>query len=331
MHPPGKVSFQAQATMPARCDDPPATALKSRRACNGSAPGTLASSLLWITQPVAIGVAAASVPPLLQASMATTSALFLVWLWTRWRNVPVFAQDDSLAPGAALGLLFSARLGLMYLALVRLPVPQAVALVFAALVTMQSLGALFRAVWPQQALSRPTSTRRSLRLLAGLLLSSASVWLATRTAMPAAAGSALLAGLLWAAEARLARGTRLAHCGGEKILFYQLIGAAVVLPVASVATGESWLAHPGALGWAALGVQALLGGLALPLLWFAPGAAQRPRPLATLMLLAPLDTVLLVWLCNAAIKPSPLAPPGGDALAACLVLTAAAWLTTRRE
>jgi drug/metabolite transporter (DMT)-like permease len=309
----------------------PATLQQRSRAWNGFALGTLASSLLWIMQPVAIGVAAASVPPLLQASMASTSALFLVWLWTRWRNVPVFAQDDSLAPGAALGLLFSARLGLMYLALVRLPVPQAVALVFAALVTMQLLAASVRAAWPQQTLLRPNSTPRSLRLLAGLVLASASAWLATRAALPAAAGAALLAGLLWAAEARIARGPRLAHCGGEKILFYQLIGAAVVLPVASVATSESWLAHPGALGWAALGVQALLGGLALPLLWFAPDAIQRPRPLATLVMLAPLGTALLVWFCNAAIQPGLLASPSGDTLAACLVLTAAAWLTTRRE
>jgi hypothetical protein len=217
----------------------------------------------------------------------------------------------------------------MYLALVRLPVPQALALVFAALVMLQALGALSRAVWRQPPLPRAASLR--LRLLLALVLASASLRLAAHAALPTAAGAALLAGLLWAAEARVARGPRLAHCGGEKILFYQLIGAAVVLPVASAVTGESWLAQPGALGWAALGVQALLGGLALPLIWFAPGSAQRPRPLATLLMLAPLGAVLLVWLCNAAIQPSPLAPPSGEVLAACLMLTAAAWFTTRRE
>jgi hypothetical protein len=48
-------------------------------------------------------------------------------------------------------------------------------------------------------------------------------------------------------------------------------------------------------------------------------------------MLAPLGTALLVWFCNAAIQPGLLASPSGDTLAACLVLTAAAWLTTRRE
>lgn len=292
--------------------------------------GNLASSLLWTTQPLAIGLAAASVPPLLQASVATTSALFLVWLWTRWRNVPVFAQDDTLAPGALLGLLFSARLGLMYLALVLLPVPQAVALVFAALVAVQTCLHLWGAVGRGDR-QHARSARSGVQLLAGLALAAVGLLLATHAAATDAASAALLAGGVWAVEAWVARGPRLAHCGGEKILFYQLIGAAVVLPVASVAAGENWLMHPSSIGWAALGAQALLGGLALPLLWFAPGVAQRPRPLSTLMRLAPLATVLLVWWFDTWIAPGSMAQPNDAVLAACLLLTAAAWFTTNRE
>ncbi|MHB1669170.1 MAG: hypothetical protein ACYCSR_09405 [Thiomonas sp.] len=292
--------------------------------------GNLASSLLWTTQPLAIGLAAASVPPLLQASVATTSALFLVWLWTRWRNVPVFAQDDTLAPGALLGLLFSARLGLMYFALARLPVPQAVALVFAALVAAQACLSLWGALGRGNRL-HSRSARSGVKLLAGLALAAAGLLLAAHAAAADAVTAALLAGGIWAVEAWVARGPRLTHCGGEKILFYQLIGAAVVLPVASVAAGENWLMQPSSIGWAALGAQTLLGGLALPLLWFAPGVAQRPRPLATLMRLAPLATVLLVWCFNAWIAPGLMPQPNDSVLAACLLLTAAAWFTTRRE
>ncbi|NNM65395.1 MAG: hypothetical protein HKL99_12410 [Burkholderiales bacterium] len=296
----------------------------------GALVGNLASSLLWTTQPLAIGLTAASVPPLLQASVATTSALFLVWLWTRWRNVPVFAQDDTLAPGALLGLLFSARLGLMYLALVLLPVPQAVALVFAALVGAQACLSLWEVLRRGRGL-RARSAQSGMRPLAGLALAAAGLLLAAHAAAAASLAVALLAGGVWAIEARIARGPRLMHCGGEKILFYQLIGAAVVLPVASVAAGENWLAHPSSVGWAALGAQVLLGGLALPLLWFAPGVAQRPRPLATLMRLAPLATVLMAWCFNAWIARGLMAQPDATVLAGCLLLTAAAWFTTRRE
>ncbi|MDE1951487.1 MAG: hypothetical protein KGJ65_03665 [Betaproteobacteria bacterium] len=292
--------------------------------------GPVASSLLWTTQPLAIGLAAASVPPLLQASVATTSALFLVWLWTRWRNVPVFAQDNTLAPGAVLGLLFSARLGLMYLALARLPAPQAVALVFAALVAAQACLSLWGVLRRGHGL-RARSAQSGMRPLAGLVLAAAGLLLAAHAAAAASLAVALLAGGVWAIEARIARGPRLMHCGGEKILFYQLIGAAVVLPVASVAAGENWLTHPSSVGWAALGAQVLLGGLALPLLWFAPGVAQRPRPLATLMRLAPLATVLMAWCFNAWIARGLMAQPDATVLAGCLLLTAAAWFTTRRE
>lgn len=269
-----------------------------------------ASALLWITQPIAIAVAAASVPPLLQATVATCSALLLLWLWTRWHNVAVLDKDESLAPGALLGLLFSARLGLLYVAIAEISAPWAVVLTFGALVALHGA----------RMLARRT---RLVSSLAAIALAAMSVALGVLPAHGWGAFWALAAGVLWWQEALLARDARLAHCGGEKIVFYQLIGASITLPVASVIAGDDWLRMPTDLGLLSLGVQIVIGGLALPLLWFAPGAAQRPRPLAALALLAPLSTLALqTWV---------FAWPGLQVAAACMLLTAAAWLTTRRE
>ena len=275
----------------------------------GAGSREVASALLWTTQPVAIAMAANSVPPLLQATVATSSALLLLWLWTRWHNVPVLAQDDSLGPGTLLGLLFSARLGLLYLAISEISAPLAMVLTFGALVALHAGRALVQ-------------RGRVGASLAAIVLAAAAVLLGLLLANGWGAFWALAAGLLWSREALLARHPHLAHCGGEKIMFYQLIGAAVTLPVASVVAGDNWLLEPSRAGLVSLGVQILVGGLALPLLWFAPGAAQRPRPLAALALVAPLATLALqTWIVG---WPGPLVG------AACLLLTAAAWLTTRR-
>ena len=280
-------------------DEPAARAVRSRE---------LASALLWTTQPVAIGVAAASVPPLLQATIATTSALLLVWLWTRWHNVPVFAQDDTLAPGAWLAILFSLRLGLLYVAIAQAQPTLVVVLAFGVLVAMQGGHALVS-----------KGPRRT--ILAGLLLAIMALLGGLVLARGWAAVCAMAAGLVWAAEARLTRDERLVHCGGEKFLFYELIGAAVTLPVASVAAGENWLLAPNGAGWAALGVQVVVGGLVLPLLWFAPGAQHRPRPLAALARIAPVTTLALqTWI---------VAWPGASIAAASILLSLAAWLTRR--
>jgi hypothetical protein len=287
------------AAAPPLISDPAAHAVRSRE---------LGSALLWTTQPVAIGLAAASVPPLLQATIATTSALLLVWLWTRWHNVAVFAQDDTLAPGAWLGLLFSLRLGLLYVAIAQVQAPLAVVLAFGVLVAMQGGYAL---------VSR--GPRRT--ILIGLLLAIMALLGGLLLARGWAAACAMGAGLVWAAEARLTRDARLVHCGGEKFLFYQLIGAAVTLPVASVAAGENWLLAPSSVGWAALTVQVAVGGLVLPLLWFAPGAQHRPRPLAALARIAPVATLALqTWI---------VAWPGAPIAAASVLLSLAAWLTRR--
>ncbi|WP_018914246.1 hypothetical protein [Thiomonas sp. FB-6] len=242
----------------------------SRKAARGEAVG----AMLWGVQLAAVAVAARDVPPLLQATLTSTASLLLLWLWTRWRHIAVFAQDATLTPGMGLGLLFSVRLALLYLA-----VPH----VGAAATVEFSAGAVLL----QAALRR--GPRAWPALLAGVLV---LLVLSAVLPLPGLALAACAA-LAWVAQQRLLRDPRLIDCAGEQFVFYQLIGAAVTLPVASVVAGENWLVHPGATAWWALAAQVACCVLALALLWIAPRDGVRQGTLPALLPLAAGAALLL--------------------------------------
>ncbi len=264
----------------------------------------LAGALLWSVLPVAVEAASPGLPALLQATLTTTASLLLLWLWTRWRGIAVFAQDATLAPGLRLGLLFSLRIALLYLAVVRIG---AVAAVELSAGTLLLLAALAR--------------RRARALPAALLALAALGVLAPAVAWPGAS-LAVLAALAWGAQEWAAADSRLAACGGEKFIIYQLIGAAVILPVASVVAGENWLVAASDAAWWALLAQIGACVLAMSLLWIATPAGPRARRLPVLLTLAPGLTLLLQSAVGAL-------PPARCWVAAVLLLGAARWPRAR--
>lgn len=266
----------------------------------------LAGAVLWSVQPVAVSIAAASVPPLLQATLTTTASLLLVWLWTRWRHIAVFAQDATLTPGVRLGLLFSARMALLYLAVARLGAAAAVECSSAVLLL---LGAAAR-----RDFARPMAA----------VLAAAALLVVAPLLDPVGLALAALAALAWGALEWVARDARLAHCGGEKFVFYELIGAAVTLPVVSVVAGENWLVAPSATAWWALAAQVGACVLALALLWIAPDAAHRGQRLRALLAAAPAATLVVQSLAGTR-------PAAAWWVAAALLLAAARWPRGRRS
>jgi hypothetical protein len=214
------------------------------------------AALLWGALPALIAVTGMS--PLLQATAVVNALLALLWLWTRVRDIPVFAQDETLRPGAWLGAAFSARIGLYYVAAVTL----------GALPTVLACCAL-------PLLARAVAARAARRAgFVGLaLLAAAGAW-GGAAGHALALGLALAAGAAWVLEDRVARAPALARCGAERFVFYRLIGGAVTLPVASVVAGENWLLQPGAHAWALLTLQIALALFALLLRW---GRNRRDR------------------------------------------------------
>jgi hypothetical protein len=256
--------------------------------------------MLWGVQLAAVAVAAPSVPPLLQATLSSTASLFLMWLWTRWRPIAVFAQDATLTPGMGLGLLFSARMALLYLAVPHVGAGAAVEFSAGALLLQAALRRGPRA-WPA--------------MLAGML-----VVLVLAGSLPLS-GMALAAcaALAWVAQQRLLRDPRLDQCAGEQFVFYQLIGAAVILPVASVVAGENWLVLPDGSAWWALGAQVGCCVLALSLLWIAPRGRPRQAALPVRLSLAACAALLLQSLLG---SPAPAVCWG----VLVVLIAGAAWL-----
>lgn len=263
-------------------------------------------ALLWSAQPVAVALAVPSVPPLLQATLVTTTALLVLWLWTRWRDIPVFAQDATLRPGVMLGLWFSARMALLYAAVARLGAAGAVEASAALLLLLAVLAGRRR--WPPQA--------ALLALLAlGVLLPGLE---------RVGAVLAVLSALAWAAQELVSSDARLMRCAGEKFVFYQLIGAAVSLPVVSVVAGENWLVAPAPVAWVSLLVQVAAALLAAALLWIAPPRRRRRQRLPAMLGIAPAAALVLQSLCGTV-------PPPAYWVTAALLLGAARWPRRRRR
>ncbi len=252
------------------------------------------AALAWSALPVAI--AAAGVPPLLQATVVVNGLLALIWLWSRVRDIPVFAQDETLASGARLGALFSVRMALFYAA--------ACALGALPALLAGSFAPLLARAWAHR-----------FACVGWLALGAAAATLAALLGtVPAGVPlfAALAAGVAWLLEDAAAGAPTLAHCGAERFVFYRLIGGAVTLPVASVVAGENWLRQSPPHAWELMLLQIALAATALLLRW---GRRDHGRidPRAVLFLPGALllGLMLRVW-------------PGWSDAAAALVVAAAA-------
>ncbi|MGE0071590.1 MAG: hypothetical protein AB7S55_00810 [Thiomonas sp.] len=204
------------------------------------------AAVCWLLQYASVQRAAPQVAPLFQASVAVAWAMLLLWLWTRWRGIALFAQGTSLLAALRGGMLFTLQWACLYLAVDRLPL-WLVAASFA-------LTALLAVRWPA-AMHGAVFKRIA---WAGVLLLGAWAWLQGQTT--AWLLTLLAAGCL---AAGLPQSPRAAD-GPHALLrwrFYQLCIAALLLPLLAVAFSPSWTFDP---GWGALGamlLQAVCGGL----------------------------------------------------------------------
>ena len=72
----------------------------------------LACCAVWGLGQVAGKATLLEVPALMQAAIRSCAAAVLVALWARWRRIPLFDRDGTLAAGLWAGLLFAVEFGL---------------------------------------------------------------------------------------------------------------------------------------------------------------------------------------------------------------------------
>lgn len=198
----------------------------------------------WGFNQVAVKLALAAIPPVLQMGGRSLIAAILVYLWCRLRNRRLFAADRTLLPGLAAGLLFGVEFLLLYWGLSYTTAARGVVLLYLAPFVV-ALGAHFL-----------LGERLTAVKLAGLACAFGGVVLALSDGFASASSRAILgdlmcvaAAVLWGLTTILIKASPLAAAPAEKTLLYQLAVSAVLGLAVAALIGEKPVpeALPGAL------------------------------------------------------------------------------------
>ena len=280
----------------------------------------LACCMFWGVQQVLVKATLPELAPVFQAAVRFAGATLLLFLWCRWRGIPLFRRDGSLASGLLAGLLFAAEFAAMFLGLAhttaaRLTVflytsPFWVALVLPLLVPTERLR-------PQQWL--------------GLACAFIGVAFALREGFSVAGGGltwrgdllGLAAGALWGLTTVTIRASALARVAPAKMLFYQVAVSTVALPLLSLALGEPWNWHWSGFATTSLALQTVIGAFASYLVWMWLLAHYPATRISAFTFLTPLFALLAgaLWLGE---------PVTASLLAALTLVAAGIVLVNRR-
>jgi drug/metabolite transporter (DMT)-like permease len=188
----------------------------------------------WGVQQVAVKIANLGIPAVLQTGLRSLIAALLIWLWAILRREPLFQRDGTFALGATIAFLFGAEFVLIFQGLHYITASRGVVFLysspfFVALgahwfipgerlspIKVVGLGAAFVGVAVAFANALHLPTRDEL-LGDGMLLSAAAVW----------AGCTVII-----------KASRLSTISPIKVLFYQLMGSALMFLPLSPLVGE---------------------------------------------------------------------------------------------
>lgn len=216
---------------------------------------TLAASLVvllclsWGLNQVAINLAMPDIPPLIQATLRSLGALFLVVLWSAARGVGLLKRDGTLAPGLVAGALFGLEFVLIYRGVQLSLASRASIFIYTAPFVVALGGSLFlpgERLGPVQWLGLALS-------LAGTTVAVGAPQAAVDARMLVGDVMLIFAGVAWGATTLVIKGSRLRLIAPEKTLAYQLLVSAPILAAGAWAFDERILAAPraAALGWLA--------------------------------------------------------------------------------
>jgi drug/metabolite transporter (DMT)-like permease len=219
----------------------------------------------WGFQQILIKSTVGEIPPLWQASLRMGGATVLLWLWCLARGVSLFTRDNTLKGGLLAGLLFAAEFAFIYIGLQYTSASRLTVFLYTSPFVVALL--LPRVV--------PSETLRRIQWI-GLVIAFAAVAIAFSEGFlhssPVAGqwrGDAmgLAAGIFWGLTTLTIRSTRLSDASAEKTLFYQVGVTALVMPLLSLALGETWSLDYSAQAWTSLGLQTAVGAFASYLTW----------------------------------------------------------------
>jgi drug/metabolite transporter (DMT)-like permease len=215
--------------------------------------------LVWGVQQVALKATASAMAPMLQIGLRSAIAAGLVALWMRARGERI--TWEAWRAGALAGVLFALEYLLVAEALRHTSAAHTVVLLYTAPL-FAALGLHLRL--PAERLSRAQW------LGIGLAFAGVALAFSGGNTLPAAwwgDALALLAGLCWGLTTVVIRLTRLASAAPAQTLLYQLLAAALLLPLTAWTMGLTTVT-PTPLLLANLLFQSVLVSFASFLLWF---------------------------------------------------------------
>jgi drug/metabolite transporter (DMT)-like permease len=265
-----------------------------RKPVDGSAAALMVVlCLVWGFQQVAIKAVAADVTPILQVALRSGVSALLVWLFSRLIARDLWLSGVGFRAKLLVGVLFAAEFlfmteGLRWTTASHMAVFLYTAPMFAAIGLHLKL--------PEERLDWPQWTGIALAFV-GIAITFLGPHVAGRTG-PASPSwllgdfMGLCAGLGWGLTTVAVRTSHLNDAPATQTLFYQLVGAFVVLLPFAIATGQGTF-RGSTLAWASLGFQALVVSFASYLAWFWLLRRYLAARLGVLSFMAPLFGVAL--------------------------------------
>jgi len=189
----------------------------------------------WGLQQVTIKVAIAGVSPVLQAGIRSVGATFLVAIWMRVRRVPLWDRDGTLWWGIAAGLLFAGEFLLVYWGLKYTHASRSAVLMYISPFVV-ALGAY---LFISGEKLRMIQVGGLCCAFTGIVAAFSESLTLPTSRMLVGDSMIVAAGILWGATTVLVKASPLGRISPGKTLLYQLAVSAVVLPIGSVAMGES--------------------------------------------------------------------------------------------
>ncbi len=242
----------------------------------------------WGLQQVTIKVAIRGVSPVLQAGIRSIGAAVLILIWAWMRKDPIFARDGSFRRGIIVGLGFSLEFLLIYWGLEFTNASRAVIFLYTSPFVV-ALGA---------QIFIPSERLRAIQVVglccafAGIIVAfGESLGLPDRRML---IGDCMLLGgaIVWGSTTVLIKAGPLAKIVPSKTLLYQLGVSAIVLPLGSLAMGESGIVAVTPLIAACLAYQILWVASVTYLAWFWLIRHYPASRLASFTFLTPLFGVL---------------------------------------
>jgi drug/metabolite transporter (DMT)-like permease len=249
---------------------------------------TVVLCLSWGFTQVAVKLALADIPPLIQAALRSAGAAVIVGAWTFARGIPLFKRDNTLVPGIAAGLFFGLEFLLIYRGLLWTTASRAVLFIYLA-----PFFVVLGARWFLPA------DRFAPSQWIGLALSFGGMVLVFGLPTPASDPRQMLGDIMmvaaaaaWGATTLVIKASPLARVAQEKTMLYQLVVSLPMFAIGALVFGERIAAMPSALAWGSLAYQTVWVVSVTFLLWFVLISRYSASRLSAFTFLTPIFGVM---------------------------------------